>query len=444
MTTYGLTTTGFVIKTMDVLISSYNATLQAIYGLSINLDNGIMARFVAILCERLAELWELAEAINSSTNPDAATGARLEEVSLITGTIRKDATSSDATLTLTGTNGTTVNVGSRAKTASTGEKFVTLATGLLSALPAWVATTAYVVGDRRTNATRCYVCITAGTSAGSGGPTTTLANITDNTVHWRYMGEGTGAVDVASTCVDTGPIAAISGDINVIDTPVGGWASVINLTDAVPGNDITSDQGLRLLRDAELAQDGSGTADSIRGKILNLSGVTACTVFVNDTDVTDVDGMPPHSVEALVIGGDDQAIRDLLLANVGAGIVTQGNTSGTSVDSEGVSQPIEFTRPTPVLIYVDITYIKYPIDYPSDGDLEVQTAIALITSTGTDAVASRIGSKAFGVAGVLDVTSTKIGIAPAPTLSTTISITPRQYASYDTSRVTVHTSDGTP
>lgn len=444
MTTYGLTSTGFIPKTMDVLLASYNATLQAIFGLSVNISNGIMSRFVAILCERLAELWELAEAINSSTNPDAATGARLEEVSLITGTFRNDATSSDATLTLTGTGGTTVPAGSRAKTTSTLEKFTTLASGLLTVLTPWAATTSYAVGEKHSNASRSYVCITAGTSAGAGGPTTTAADITDNTVHWRYCGEGTGAVDVLATCVDTGPIAAISGDINLIDTPVGGWSSVINLADAVPGNDITSDQGLRLLRDAELAQDGSGTADSIAGKILALSGVTAVTVFVNETDVIDVDGMPPHSIEALVIGGLDQSIYDLLLANKGAGLVTQGNTTGASVDSEGVSHTMKFTRPTPVLIYVDITYIKYPLTYPSDGDAQVKLQIAQIASTGTDAVASRIGVKAFGVTGMLDVTSTKIGIAPAPTLSTTIAITPRQYASYDTSRVTVHTSDGTP
>lgn len=54
--------------------------------------------------------------------------------------------------------------------------------------PAWVQSTAYVIGDRVNNDTgKIYECITAGTSAGSGGPTGTNADITDNTAHWKYV-----------------------------------------------------------------------------------------------------------------------------------------------------------------------------------------------------------------------------------------------------------------
>jgi len=54
---------------------------------------------------------------------------------------------------------------------------------------AWAPTTAYVVGDIRKNATptKIYECITAGTSAGSGGPSTFLDDITDGTAHWRFI-----------------------------------------------------------------------------------------------------------------------------------------------------------------------------------------------------------------------------------------------------------------
>ena len=50
----------------------------------------------------------------------------------------------------------------------------------------WVAGTAYVVGDKVQNGANIYVCDTAGTSAGSGGPTGTGANISDNTTRWDY------------------------------------------------------------------------------------------------------------------------------------------------------------------------------------------------------------------------------------------------------------------
>ena len=52
---------------------------------------------------------------------------------------------------------------------------------------AWQASTAYAVGDSVTNDSgKVYVCDTAGTSAGSGGPTGTSANITDGTARWDW------------------------------------------------------------------------------------------------------------------------------------------------------------------------------------------------------------------------------------------------------------------
>ena len=52
----------------------------------------------------------------------------------------------------------------------------------------WVASTDYLVGDRVTNDSgKIYQCDTAGTSAGSGGPTGTGANITDNSARWDYV-----------------------------------------------------------------------------------------------------------------------------------------------------------------------------------------------------------------------------------------------------------------
>lgn len=56
--------------------------------------------------------------------------------------------------------------------------------------PAWTANQAVTAGTRRTNSSspvRWYECITTGTCAASGGPTTTAADITDNTAHWKYL-----------------------------------------------------------------------------------------------------------------------------------------------------------------------------------------------------------------------------------------------------------------
>lgn len=57
---------------------------------------------------------------------------------------------------------------------------------------AWLANTGYTVGATVTNGGNTYVCVQAGTSAASGGPTGTGTNIVDNTVKWSYAPTITG------------------------------------------------------------------------------------------------------------------------------------------------------------------------------------------------------------------------------------------------------------
>lgn len=51
---------------------------------------------------------------------------------------------------------------------------------------AWQASTAYLVRETVTNLGNIYECVTAGTSASSGGPTGTDSEITDDTVTWCF------------------------------------------------------------------------------------------------------------------------------------------------------------------------------------------------------------------------------------------------------------------
>ncbi len=66
----------------------------------------------------------------------------------------------------------------------------------LGTLPTWAGSTAYTAGpvgaadiDVVSNdGGKLYMCKTPGTSAGSGGPTGTGADITDGSAHWTYVG----------------------------------------------------------------------------------------------------------------------------------------------------------------------------------------------------------------------------------------------------------------
>lgn len=452
---YGLTVDGFVPKPLNVVRAEINAALQAAFGASIDLsDKSIFGQIVGINAERFALLWELAQAVNASQDPDQATGAALDALCLLTGTLRPQATNSTVTLTLTGVPTTLVASGSKASIASTHEKFETEDNATITALTAWATSTGYSAGDRRTNAGRAYECITAGTSS-TPGPSSTADDIADGGgVHWTYLGDGTGAIDVDASAVDTGPIEAVARDITVIETPVGGWQGVINLLDVEPGRDVATDEELRTLRELELSASGRTTADAIRARLLQLQDVFAVTVFVNNTDVTDGNGLPPHSVECLVRGGEDQDIIDTIYANVAAGIATYGTTSGTAVDSEGVSHDVSFSRPDEIEVYVDITLTYDASEYPSDGDAQVKLAIVEWGQkfpVGLDVRAAAVGAQAFKVAGVLDAARVEVYsdvIDPTPSAwagTTGYSATPgaRDVVSNDGGRTYICITSGT-
>lgn len=411
----GLTDLGLVIETMEDLVDSVGADIQTAFGLSVDISSqSAMGQIIRIVCERFALLWQLGQSIYASQSADGATGTRLEDIAALSGTLRVPASSSKVIATLTGDPATMVTAGSQAQTLSTSIVFASTIDAVIALMDAWVGATHYDIGDRVENVSRIYQCIAAGTSAGSGGPTTALADITDGSAHWRYLGEGSAAIDVPMLAVLTGPLVAASGDLTVKTTPVSGWNSVINVLDAVPGTNVMNDEGLRVLREAELAADGTSPINAIRADILELSGVTSCTVFVNNTDspiTSDGHTMPPHSVEVMVRGGGDQAISDQLLASIAAGIATTGTTSMTSTDSEGIDHTMQFSRPGDIDISVYIEVLYDAELYPIDGNTQIGLAIVAFgdaQASGKDAVKSSVGAQAFSVAGVDDVSDALI------------------------------------
>ncbi len=439
-TEYGLTLTGFVPKTFSVLDDGVKSDIRSSLGASTPTHSasvaGQLASIVAILW---AELWEQLQQISASQDPDMAVGDALVALSALTGTLRRPATRSSVTLTLTGANATVVGEDSRVKTLSTAKEFITVSDATITTLVAWVAATAYVVDDRRTNAGRAYVCIAAGTSAAAGGPTTTAASIVDGvgSLRWRYMGEGVGAADVEAVAAETGPTTAVSGDITVKVTAVGGWQSVINLLDADLGSNVETDAELRVRRQLELAASGASTVDAIRSAMLDIAGVTHVGVFPNDTDITDIWGVPPHSVEIVVRGGDDQDIFDAVLANVAAGIGTYGDEVGAAVDSQGISHVVKFSRLDTFDIWMSADIYYNPETFPTDGEAQIKSAMAEFGDEhepGDDFIARRIAAKAFDIAGVNDVVDPRVDTADPP-LSGRVVMGTRHIGLMDTSRI---------
>jgi len=450
-TVYGLTDLGFVPKTLEVVRAELEQAIIDLFGPSMLLgDKTILGQLIGIIAERESALWDLGQALYNALDPDGATKSALDGVCRLTGTVRPAASKSASTLTLTGIPTTLCPVGTTASISGT-TRFETIADATIVLVASWASGTAYALADRVTNGGNVYQCSQAGTSAGSGGPSGTGTGIVDNGAKWDFLGAGTGAVDQVAQCTVTGPLAALARTITQKESAVSGWQGVINVNDAVVGRNIATDEELRILRTQELALSGGGTAAAIRAALLALSTVEAVTVFENPADVADVNGVPAHGVEVMVQSEagatDEQNIRDTIFANVSAGIVTHGNVTGTSTDSQGTTHEIDFSRPVEKQVYVAITLVKDPTVYPPDGDTQVATAIATFGASlpsGKDVVSSSLLAQAFKVLGVLDVTACNIGLSPSPTTNTTIAIALRELATYSTSRITVSSSNGTP
>lgn len=442
---YGLTEFGFSAPTFEEIRAKINAKVWGTISTTLDLsDNTYEGQLIAIFTEQILLAWKMGQEVDGVLDPDEAIDAALDAVCLLTGTFRPGAFAARTTLTLTGDPDTPVPALSLARVPD-GPQFETKEDAELEELTAWAADTEYDLEDRVTNAGRVYLCIANGTSDSAGGPDTTDDDITDNEVHWRYLGDGTADADVAAESSEKGAISANTGTINEIVTPVGGWDGVINILDATPGGARMKDEQLRELREIELAKPGTGTIDAIEADLLQVEGVTAVTVFNNPSDLT-VDDMPPHSVEALVMGGEDQDIWDQLHRSIGGGIATVGDEEGTAVDRRGRAHTYRFSRPDELEIYIALTVTRDPSSAPSDLGDQIKAAIVEwgdAQSNGKNAVASRIAAAAFVHDSVLDVEAL-IDTAPSPSADTTIEVDARELATYDTGRIDITFVDGEP
>ena len=121
---------------------------------------------------------------------------------------------------------------------------------------------------------------------------------------------------------------------------------------------------------------GGVNADAIRGEILqNVEGVYSAIVYENDTDETDSEGLPPHSIEAIVYGGLDADIAQAIFRRKAAGIQTSGSSSIAVIAKSGQSINIKFSRPTTVAVYIQIKNLETNSDFPGDGQDRIKEAL---------------------------------------------------------------------
>ncbi len=403
--TFGITTQGFVLKTLAEIEDELETALKAAFGANINTTpQSVFGQLKSIFAEREALLWELAQEIYNSQYPALAGDISLDHAASITGHVRLPALASQISgQQLTGTAGTEIPAG-----------------------------TLFSV---------------------DGNPDIIFE--TDEDVE---IGSG-GTATVDCTCRETGPIDVDAGTLTQIDTPISGLSSVINPSAAIPGQDLETDAELRLRRNNTLQISHSGPAAAIRSAILTLNEdaskvqIEHVSVFENYTMSVDARGLPAKSFEVVVYqaGGvtdRDQEIADMItLSAKPAGIEAHGDVSKNVTDSQGFTHVCKFSRPTIVPIYLELD-LTIDSNYPAAGDTAAQEAISdwgNSLGAGADVIVyPQLIAQLSGISGITDVT-VRIGRSASPTLDSNITIDDGssgtvEMSSWSTANITVSSS----
>lgn len=386
---YGITDEGFVRKRLSDIKAEMETAYKSALGAGINVDaQSPLGQIIGISSDLLAVTWELVEALYNSTSPNTAEGVSLDQVAMITNLTRMAATKSTATITITGTNGTTVPSG-------------------------------FVVSV-------------------SGNPSARFASIGSGIISG-------GTLTLGSESEKTGPVLAPAGSLTVIETPISGVSSVTNATDAIVGRNTETDAEFRTRRMTRQQLSGTATLEGIRNALLEVEDVIQAAVYENTGSTYDIYGRPAKSIECVVSGGADSDIARAIFEAKGAGIQAYGTEIETVTDSQGVAHDIGFTRPEDVEIYL-IVNIDTNSDlsegdvYPNNGDDLIKAVIvdyAKAFVMGQDVVINKFWTPINTVPGVIGI-EILAGTTSPPSTSINIPMDPNQLAVFDTARITVN------
>lgn len=184
-----------------------------------------------------------------------------------------------------------------------------------------------------------------------------------------------GEITVTATAAQIGAISAAANTITKIATPTIGWQTVGNPMPATEGKAVETDAELRRRQAASTAIPSRSVLDGTIGAVASIDGVTRFRGYENDTNSTDSDGIPAHSIAIVVEGGDAQTIGDAIANKKTPGTGTYGTTTVTTYDEYGLPNLINFFRPTPATIGVEIS-INALTGYTSGFADQIAAAVA--------------------------------------------------------------------
>lgn len=96
----------------------------------------------------------------------------------------------------------------------------------------------------------------------------------------------------------------------------------------------------------------------MQSALLNITGVRKCTVYENFTNNIDEKGVPPHSLNAVILGGDDEKIAEVITKKKVGGCGLFGQIEITH-SQDGLLRRVYFDRPTKINVNVSMIIGRY-------------------------------------------------------------------------------------
>lgn len=345
--------TGLHIPEYNSVKSTLESAWRGIFGEDIYIDPDSQdGQLIAVFSLALLDTYHALEQVYQGFSPSTATGETLSRVVKINGIRRKIGSHSTADVTITGAAGTEIQNGVIADVA--GQK--------------WDLPESVVIPNN-------------------------------------------GEIVVTATAQAEGDITAQAGQISKIMTPTRGWQSVTNAAAATPGALTETDAQLRLRQSYSVALPNKTILAGTLGAVLNVEGVSKAKIFENDTDETDENGLPAHSISVVARGGDATAIARAIWLKKTPGCGTYGTTEEVITDSAGIATPIRFFRPVETPVQVKIV-IAPEIGYLSNMENLIKQAVADYVNglaIGDDVSIARTSVAIVSAGDTFDISSVEIG-----------------------------------
>lgn len=480
----GLSREGLEIKTQDEVLNDNRTRAADLFADLVPAGdivdtgpNGTLGRLIGVVSPAEASMWEAIQQVYNSFNPVTAIGVSLDNIVALSGISRLVAQPTRAQVILEGSTNITVSSPlGKAYSSTTQRVFSILNPVLLSPLQASGIGISVTTVANSTPYTFTYTVDgvnfinTTYTSDGSA----TAQEILDGLkaaidfslggVFTTYYQDGRlfitrtdpfqiadfsvsinlsiGKVRKLAIAVDdiVGEFPQQAFAIDTISVPISGWDSILNPIAATTGRLVETDPELReRFRNSKFFQS-QNILEALIDALRNVEGVTDVVVYENDTDVTDVNGVPRHSFLPIVLGGLPSDIGQTIWENKPTGIPSVGNTTIQVADSQGFLHAISYKRPTEIPIYVTVS-ISDAGGIAGDAQAQIRQNIEEYGEShyfiGDDVIYSRFYTPINAVPGH-QVNSLFIGTSPSPSGTSNIAIAFDAVATFNPANITVN------